>query len=138
MYIRTQRALAVGVSEEDSEKSVEIANIIKNVVTEEQNTVDATKESFVTLNKNINHSMDGIHSVSEKKDKLISGKDTVMASVENLSAISEENAASTEEVNASVEEMRASFIELNDKSENLNGVSKELSKSMEIWKICEP
>ena len=58
-----------------------------------------------------------------------------MGVIENLSAISEENAASAEETNASMEELNANLTLLAQQAKDLLGLSSDLEKEMEFFKI---
>ena len=94
--------MIVGEIVEKSEQSVALSEEVAQIITEEQSYIEETQNKFTVLNSEIEASLAGINSISQKIDSLETVKNEIIGAVQDLSAISEENAASNEEVSASV------------------------------------
>lgn len=117
-----------------SKSSVELAKGIKDIITEEQNSINDTQKKFEILTKSIMSSVESIKNIDKDVDNLNTMKDYIITNVSDLSAISEENAASTQEVTASVETIAAAMAEISEKMKLAGGLSRELDKTVEYFK----
>lgn len=120
---------------EDSEKTVEIMGDVTNIVAEQQEKLDATKNKFEEVSSEINVSLDGIREIQNKTEILDDAREKIVEVITNLSAISEENAASAEETTASTEELNASVAELAKSAEKLKDMAVSLQDDVKIFKI---
>ncbi len=117
-----------------SKSSVELAEGIKDIITEEQNSINDTQKKFEVLTKSIMSSVESIKNIDNDIANLNAMKDYIITNVSDLSAISEENAASTQEVTASVETIAAAMAEISEKMKLAGGLSRELDKAVEYFK----
>ncbi len=87
---------------EQSEKSVQLAAEVADIITVEQKYISDTQDKFKELSGEIQISLDQIQMIAEITEELNEVKAVISDAVGELSAITEENAASNEEVTASI------------------------------------
>jgi methyl-accepting chemotaxis protein len=119
----------------DSEKTVEIMEDVTNIVAEQQEKLDATKNKFEEVRSEISTSLNGITQIQNKADALDEARVNIVEVITNLSAISEENAASAQETTASTEELNATVSELAKSAEMLKDMAASLEDDIKIFKI---
>lgn len=90
---------------EDSHKSVEGINEVKDIMDRQSGNVKDTSSAFDRVKQNIDESIKGINELINITSELDSARSSVTDTVQNLSAIAEENAASSQESSASVTEV---------------------------------
>ncbi len=109
-----------------SNKSVGLANEIRELIASEQKKVGEAQNSFTQLNQQIESSVGQIEGISAKAEMLDSSKASITGSVQDLSAISQENAASNEEVNANIQTMVESIHTVSNKTKVMNDLALKL------------
>ena len=118
-----------------SKRSVELANDIKQIISEEQKKISETNSSFIQLKSEIERSHEQIESINAKTGVLSGSKNSIIGSVEDLSTISQQNAASNQEVAANVESMSNDISTVKDKANNINELATKLEEVISIFKI---
>jgi len=117
-----------------SEKTVRLANNIKQIINEEQEKITETNKSFVQLNDEIETSAQQIEEISDKIKILTHSKNNIVGSITDLSAISQENAASNQEVAANVESINNDIGNLRNKANNLTEIANKLEEVISTFK----
>ena len=117
-----------------SEKSVKLADDIKEMIIVEQKKIAETQNRFDTLQTEINKSLKGIGDISDKTNNLNDIKGRIVNEVEELSSISEENAASNQEVTASIESMAGSISTISEKADLMGEMADKLIGAIEVFK----
>ena len=117
-----------------SEKSVKLADDIKEMIIVEQKKIAETQNRFDTLQTEINKSLKGIGDISDKTNNLNDIKGRIVNEVEELSPISEENAASNQEVTASIESMAGSISTISEKADLMGEMADKLIGAIEVFK----
>lgn len=137
---------------QSNDAAVEIQQIIGNVITESQRTMDEmreaeilmreqqeklndTKEKFGEVSTGIDVSREGTQQIRVCADSCNSARASVIDVISNLSAISEENAASAEETTASMQELNATINLLSEEATKLKGISASLEADMKFFKM---
>lgn len=115
---------------EKSGKSAALAEDVRVLIMQEQESVQDTQKKYEELSNNINSSVEEIKSIAEKTDNLTNYKENVIENVQSLSAISEENAASNQEVSANVTEIIAEVQMVNEQCEKMNELAGKLEQSV--------
>ena len=96
--------LAQGIMEKSGE-TVEQADVVKDIIREEQDHIIATREQYQQLEQSIRHSAEEIRKIAGETGRLSQQKEDILGNIGSLSAISEENAANNQQVNANIEEI---------------------------------
>ncbi len=109
-----------------SNKSVGLANEIRELIANEQKKVGEAQDSFTQLNQQIENSVGQIEGISGKTEMLDGSKASITESVQDLSAISQENAASNEEVNANIQSMVESIHTVSNRTKVMNDLALKL------------
>lgn len=117
-----------------SERSVKLADDIKELIVEEQKTIAETQSRFDALQVQIDRSLEEISCISDKTDNLNDIKGKIVNEVEELSALSEENAASNQEVTASMENMTNSIATISGKADRMGEMADKLIGAIEMFK----
>lgn len=119
----------------DSESTVKVMEQVQEIVNEQQEKLDLTKNQFKTLNMDIDASHDETGSIKDQTEICNNARAKVVDVISNLSAISEENAASTEETTASMQEMNATINLLAESAGNLLELSTTLEEEIQFFKL---
>lgn len=119
----------------DSERSVATMEEVREIVEQQNLSVQKTDEIFQTVQSGINRSMDDIEKIFDETAKMESARVGVTDTVQNLTAIAEENAASTQETSASVTAVRNSVDTISDSANGLNDIAMKLEETMKRFKI---
>lgn len=119
----------------DSEKTVEVMGEVQQIVNEQQEKLDMTKNQFNSVSKGIDASRDETTGIKEQTVVCDGARSKVVDVITNLSAISEENAASTQETTASMEELNATINLLAESAGNLMTLSEELDKEIQFFQF---
>ena len=118
---------------EDSENTVVVMGEVKEIVDEQKDKLELTKNQFNFVHKGIEDSRSETELIKEQTEICDNGRKKVVDVISNLSAISEENAASTQETTASMQELNATINLLAESSSNTVVMSKEdIGKYSEI------
>lgn len=137
---------------QSNDAAIEIQQIIGNLISESQRTMDEmreaevlmreqqeklndTKEKFDEVSTGIDVSREGTKQIRECADSCNSARASVIDVISNLSAISEENAASAQETTASMQELNATINLLAEEATKLKGISEALNNDMKFFKM---
>lgn len=113
-----------------SQKSVEEMDTVTKMNETLKESVELTKESFVSINESAEKANVSIDKTLKSGEAAGLIKSEIMDIMNNLASIAEENAASSEETSASVEELSASLIEIENNSVSLHNQAILLNKEM--------
>lgn len=137
---------------QSNDAAVEIQQIISNLMSESQKTMDEMKQAdglmkeqqeklndtklkFGEVSTGIDVSRDGTEKIRVCADSCNSARTRVIDVISNLSAISEENAASAEETTASMQELNATINMLANEATKLKDISAELNEEMKFFRM---
>ncbi len=137
---------------QSNDAAVEIQQIISNLISESQKTMDEmkeaevlmreqqeklndTKEKFGEVSTGIDVSREGTQQIRVCADSCNSARASVVDVISNLSAISEENAASAQETTASMQELNATINLLAEESTKLKDISEALNEDMKFFRM---
>ncbi len=137
---------------QSNDAATEIQQIIGNLVSESQKTMDEmreaevlvreqqdklndTKEKFNEVSTGIDVSREGTRQIRVCADSCNSARASIIDVISNLSAISEENAASAEETTASMQELNATISLLTEEAAKLKDISTSLNEEMKFFRM---
>lgn len=120
---------------EDSENTVTVMDEVREIVDKQQEKFEQTRQQFSNVHIGIDQSRDEAEEIKLKTDACNEEKVGVVEIISNLSAISQENAASSQQTTASMEELNATINILATSAGNLQNLSSELQKSVEVFKL---
>lgn len=118
---------------EISQKSVDRAQDIKEIIAQQRDCINDTNDKFEVLSQQVDSSIESIRAISEKVDSLSAVKNTINSNVSDLSAISEESAASTQQSTASINSISQSVIDISSSSEELKNLADKLSEQVSFF-----
>ena len=121
--------LAQGIMEKSGE-TVEQADVVKNIIREEQDHIIATREQYQQLEESIRHSAEEIRKIAGETRHLSQQKEDILGNIGSLSAISEENAANNQQVNANIEEILTQIQTVGANCDKMKQISGELESSV--------
>lgn len=119
----------------ESAKMVEIMEIVKDNVDEQQNKLEETKQKFNSVALGVDSSRGSIENIRQKMRVLGESSDAILQVIDNLAEISEKNVDSTEDTMASARDMTATMEELEYASTSLRELSSRLDNSLNIFKM---
>ncbi len=119
---------------EISDRSVEYAQGIKDIISNQHECINDTNEKFAELSSQVEDSLEAIKNIAEKVDMLVEVKASISSNVADLSAISEESAASTEESTASINSISQSVSDISVRSQELKELAEGLRSQVEFFK----
>ena len=119
----------------DSENAVHTMEEVREVMHQQSEKVEQTKQVFDSLNQGIDQSISGMEAISEHTRQLDHARENIVDTVQNLSAIAQENAASTEETNAVVMEIGGVMQQISGNAQGLRRIADILEKNMETFKL---
>lgn len=128
------REMSLKISEK-SEATVVLASQVQELINEEQNNIDKTKNSYEQLSDKLTISVDSIRNINTKTAHLNKAKELIIGNIHELSAISEENTAVNEEVTANVIQIISDFADVNKNCEAMNGMASELEESISFFRF---
>lgn len=120
---------------QESQKSVQTMEDVKDVVRQQDDNVALTAKAFEHVKEGIDQSISGVNTITGKTKQLDEARVNVVDVVQNLTAIAQENAASTEETSASASEIGAIIGSIADNAKHLNSISDQLSESISVFKL---
>ena len=123
------KELAQGIMEKSGE-TVEQADVVKNIIREEQDYIIATREQYQQLEQSIRHSAEEIRKIAGETRHLSQQKEDILGNIGSLSAISEENAANNQQVNANIEEILTQIQTVGANCDKMKQISGELESSV--------
>lgn len=112
---------------------VEQAEMVKDIIEEEQTMLNATKAQFNTLNSEITSSVDNIQTVDKITERLGNIKSTIVSSISDLSAISEETSATNEEVSASTTLVAGNVNNVSSSMSDMNHSADDLKDAISFF-----
>ena len=123
------KELAQGITEKSGE-TVEQADVVKDIIREEQDYIIATREQYQQLEQSIRHSAEEIRKIAGETGRLSQQKEDILGNIGSLSAISEENAANNQQVNANIEEILTQIQTVGANCDKMKQISGELENSV--------
>ena len=123
------KELAQGIMEKSGE-TVEQADVVKDIIREEQDYIIATREQYQQLEQSIRHSAEEIRKIAGETRHLSQQKEDILGNIGSLSAISEENAANNQQVNANIEEILTQIQTVGANCDKMKQISGELENSV--------
>ena len=123
------KELAQGITEKSGE-TVEQADVVKDIIREEQDHIIATREQYQQLEQSIRHSAEEIRKIAGETTHLSQQKEDILGNIGSLSAISEENAANNQQVNANIEEILTQIQTVGANCDKMKQISGELENSV--------
>ena len=121
--------LAQGIMEKSGE-TVEQADVVKDIIREDQDHIIATREQYQQLEQSIRHSAEEIRKIAGETGRLSQQKEDILGNIGSLSAISEENAANNQQVNANIEEILTQIQTVGANCDKMKQISGELESSV--------
>ena len=123
------KELAQGIMEKSGE-TVEQADVVKDIIREEQDHIIATREQYQQLEQSIRHSAEEIRKIAGETRHLSQQKEDILGNIGSLSAISEENAANNQQVNANIDEILTQIQTVGANCDKMKQISGELENSV--------
>ena len=123
------KELAQGIMEKSGE-TVEQADVVKDIIREEQDYIIATREQYQQLEQSIRHSAEEIRKIAGETRHLSQQKEDILGNIGSLSAISEENAANNQQVNANIDEILTQIQTVGANCDKMKQISGELENSV--------
>ena len=123
------KELAQGIMQKSGE-TVEQADVVKDIIREEQDQIVATRQQYGQLEQSIRHSAEEIRRIAGETGRLSQQKEDILGSIGSLSAISEENAANNQQVNANIEEILTQIQTVGTNCDRMKQISGELESSV--------
>ncbi len=120
---------------QESEKSVEVMNHVKEMIDTQQKMLSDTAAQFFKVDEGIDLSRTEAQSIKERSTSCNDSKEGIVDGMSNLSAISEENAASTQETTASMEMLSHTIDSLAEESQKVHDLVIQLQEKMSFWKV---
>ncbi|MBP3569866.1 MAG: methyl-accepting chemotaxis protein [Lachnospiraceae bacterium] len=118
-----------------SEKMVVIMADVKRKMDQQQVKLDETMSKSVAVSGEVENSKQKIEVIRENVDTLNDFGTAIGGAVSNLAAVSYENATSADNTKDAANTMSITMNELREASEKLAGLSKELEKSLGLFKL---
>ena len=115
---------------EKSGETVEQADVVKDIIREEQDYIIATREQYQQLEQSIRHSAEEIRKIAGETRHLSQQKEDILGNIGSLSAISEENAANNQQVNANIDEILTQIQTVGANCDKMKQISGELENSV--------
>lgn len=120
---------------DESVKTVDTMNYVRQVIDEQDDNVNRTSNIFAEVKSGIDNSITSIDNIALKTQTLNESRTHVIDVVQNLNAIAEENAATTEQTSASTSRVAQIIVDMADNAKVLNAMSKELSESVSQFTV---
>ena len=118
-----------------SNGTVEISNRVFEVITKEQTDIETAREKFHALSDSVEASVTEIDTIQKMADKLEAIKTEVTNATTDLGAISEELGASAQEVAASCQTVTDACMDTQRSTGEMNDVNKEMTEAIEFFKL---
>ncbi len=119
----------------ESNKTVDIMDEVKTIVSEQEEKLKLTKDEFQNVSKGIESSVAGVENISGRMVELEIAKNGIIDVIQSLSAISEENAAATEETSASVQELDSTVGSLSEAAKDLKIIAEQLEQQISVFTV---
>lgn len=125
----------VGRLAQDSEASVKIMKEVDEIVAQQQQKLNETRDKFNDVSTGIEGSMKEMKVIDGQAKECNESRGRVVDVIQNLSAVSEENAASTQETTASMEELNATINLVANAAKELKDVADQLEQEVAFFKM---
>ncbi|ROR30540.1 methyl-accepting chemotaxis sensory transducer with Cache sensor [Mobilisporobacter senegalensis] len=107
----------------------------EKVIQAQNEAVNNTKESFVSIDKGVENIVSKISNITNSLDLVIESKTRVMTMIEHVSVVSEETAVAAQEVSAATEEQNAASEQVNALAEEMNEMAKHMESAVKAFQI---
>lgn len=118
---------------QDSENTVTVMNEVQEIVDEQQEKLRETQKQFNDVSRGIDSSSNETSGIKNQTTSCDSARSMVVDVITNLSAISQQNAASTQETTASMQELNATINLLAESANNLTKMSEDLEERISFF-----
>ncbi len=118
-----------------SEKSVEAAKAVTQIIATEQSYIRETQQRFDVLSQGVDSSIVEIASISQKTETLNVIKNDVSNATNDLGAMAEELGASAEEVSASCNVVLSACSDTRAKTEEMTATDEELGDAVSFFRV---
>ncbi len=119
----------------DSEASVRIMDEVGEIIREQKQKLDETRDKFKDVSRGIETSMSETEKIYAQTKECDQARVRVTDIVQNLSAVAQQNAASTEETNAAMQELNATINLLAEAAKDLKEIADELEKDVSFFQV---
>lgn len=119
----------------DSEQTVQVMEEVDVIVNEQRKKLTQTKEKFHLVVEGVNSTRKEAEIIEEYATACDEARTKIMDVIQNLAAISQENAASSEQTNASMEEFNVILTALTKSASDLLELSKALENDMAFFQL---
>lgn len=116
-------------------KAVESIERVREITTEQSNSVSNTKVKYISISEEMKETMLAVEQLNRSEEEMALAKNEILNMLQNLSAIAEENAAGTEEASSSMVEQSATMEEIARSSERLTQLSGSLQEIIMRFKL---
>lgn len=114
------------------EKTLDETN---EIITEQNKSIQDTKELFNTISTSINALTEGLDNIAKLNEQMDNSRGAVVERMEDVASISTETAAASEEVTASAEEVNATMQNLNQCTVELDEIAVALKEAINKFKL---
>lgn len=115
---------------QDSTKSVENIELVRDIMNEQSEKMEKTDEMFRTVNTGVDNAMESVGHITQKTEMLNQSREKIIDVVQNLSAIAEENAASSQETSASITQVNTVVTDISDNASGLKDIAYRLENDV--------
>lgn len=119
----------------ESQNTVDAMNEMQEIISEQQERLQETKEKFNGVSAGIQTSRDEICVIQNDTENCDVAREKVTDVIQNLSAVSEQNVAATEETMASMTELNGVMGMLADKADSLKSMAADLEEDMNFFQL---
>lgn len=119
----------------DSMHTVTVMEEVQEIVNEQQEKLQQTKNQFGDVSRGIDLSRDETNGIKGQTTLCDSARSNVVDIITNLSAISEENAASSQQTTASMQELNATINLLAESASDLTKLSEDLEEEIQFFRF---
>ena len=106
---------------------------MKNVIDMQEGNIKRTNDSFRSVRKGIDETVNGMEDIMRKVEKLEEIRMNTVAIVQNAAAVSEENSASVEEIMASIGTVYQNIEGVSKDAKVLNELSQEMRAKVNVF-----
>lgn len=117
----------------EMEETIDMTGEVQKVVSHQSESVQNTHKMFDGLADNINYLNEVFNKIHDITNRMNTGKEKIIGVMESLSAVSEENAASSQEITATIENENHTMEDLTEASEEL--VKLATSVQQEVYRF---
>lgn len=119
----------------EMEQTIEMTTEVQDVVAHQSESVASTQKKYDGLADNINYLNQVFNKISDITNQMNNGKEQIISIMQNLSAVSQENAASSEEITATIENENHTMEEITRASEELVTLASAVQQEVYLFKF---